>query len=110
MRTTESQVNAEAIMAIRFFNDNRIITGNPLKRMPCAYGIAFRYMFAKRDLNLSKAAKKIGISSQSLNYIINRASEKTYNYFYVDNWCRLFNIDTEYFLSLVSAIKNIMES
>ena len=82
----------------------------PLKRKTTAYGIALKYIFALRDWQMKDASAKVGISPQSLNYIVNRQAEDRFDPIYVRKLCNKFGVDSEYFVDLVSEIKSILEA
>lgn len=110
MRIKERQVKEQAQRAVEFAVDSAKRKGkNKCKRKPNEYGIAFKYIFALRDMTFKDVSCKTKYSAQSINYIVNRMDVDRFDYVFVQRMCDILNIDYLYFKDLVSEIKILME-
>lgn len=105
------QVKDQANRAIQFLNDGGCKKGGcKLNHNVNSYGIALKYIFALRDLSYEDVAKKLFITPQSVNHIVNRMKKEKFNEIYIDKLCNKLSIDSAYFSDLVQEIDKILEA
>ena len=110
MKIREMQVREQAQRAVEFSSDSaRNRKKNRCRRKLNAYGIAFKYIFALRDLTFKDVATKMKYSPQGINYIVNRMSEDSFDCVFVQKMCDILNLDYYYFKDMVEEIKVLME-
>lgn len=103
------QVKDQAQKAVNYFTSGgKKIGGNKLSHDINCYGIALKYIFMIRDLTYEDVAKKMLVTPQSVNNLVNRMKKERFNDFYVDKLCNILNIDSIYFNDLVNEIDCIL--
>ncbi len=106
MKMRVNQINTQALEAIEYSKKQK---SKPLRHKTTPYGVALKYIFALRDWKLKDASAMVGISPQSLNYIVNRQPSDRFDPIYVRKLCDKFGVDSAYFVELVGEIKSILE-
>ena len=110
MSIEERQAKEQAQRAVEFAVASAKRKGrNKCKRKPNEYGIAFKYIFALRDMTFKDVSCKTKYSAQGINYIVNRMDADRFDCVFVQRMCEVLNIDYFYFRDLVSEIKILME-
>jgi hypothetical protein len=106
----ERQVKEQAQRAVEFASVSaKTNRRNRCRRKPNAYGIAFKYIFALRDMTFKDVSRKTNYSPQSINYIVNRMSVDRFDCVFVQKMCDFLNLDYYYFRDMVEEIKILME-
>lgn len=107
MKIVVNQIKTQAREAVQYAKKRKT---RPLKSQSSAYGIALKYIFALRDWTLKYASEKVGISPQSLNYIVNEQPADRFDIIYIRKLCNKFGVDSAYFVELVQEIDAILEA
>lgn len=103
------QLQDEALNIINFNAKARKCGGNRLRRKCNCYGLTLKYLFSMKGLSYTDVGKKIGVKAQSINHLVNRAPEESFDdIFYMRNLCNKLNIDYQYFMDLCSEVRRIM--
>lgn len=103
------QIEDEAFNIINFDPKARKCGGNMLSRKCNCYGLTLKYMFAVRGLSFQDVARVVGVTPQSINHLVNRASERSFkDKVYMEYLCRKLNIDYQYFMELAEQVRSIM--
>lgn len=102
------QIEDEAISIINFDAKARKCGGNELKRKCNCYGLTLKYMFAIKDLTYKDVGDIVGVTAQSINYLVNRASEESFTDIYMKHLCRKLSIDYQYFRDLSEQVRSIL--
>ena len=110
MNTIQSiQLQDEALNIVKFNAKSRKCGGNRLSRKCNCYGLTLKYLFSMKGLSYQEVGNKFGVTAQSINHLVNRASEDSFeNIFYVKFICKTLNIDYQYFNDLCEEVRRIM--
>ena len=103
------QIQNEAINIVNFNAKARKCGGNKLNRKCNCYGLTLKYLFSLKGLTYQDVGSRIGVTAQSINHLVNRASEESFSdTFYMKAFCRRLNIDYQYFQDLCEEVRSIM--
>lgn len=103
------QIENEAINIIKFDAKARKCGGNKLNRKCNCYGLTLKYLFAVKGLTFQDVGAIMGVTAQSINHLVNRASEESFNNeIYMRYFCQKLNIDYQYFTELCKQVRSIL--
>lgn len=106
----ELQLSQEAQNVLEFHPKARKCGGNKLKRKCNCYGLTLKYLFALKGFTYEDVGERLGISAQSVNHLVNRASEESFNdKIYLQSVCKKLNIDYNYFTDLCNYVRGMIE-
>lgn len=105
----QMQIQDEANKIIHFNPKARKCGGNKLNRKCNCYGLTLKYIFSVRGLSYKDVGTIIGVTPQSINHLVNRASEESFSdEQYMKYLCKKLNVDYQYFKDLAECVRNIM--
>lgn len=103
------QLQDEAYNVVNFNAKSRKCGGNKLNRKCNCYGLTLKYLFSMKGLSFKNVGEKLGVTAQSINHLVNRASEESFDdIFYMKSLCFKLNIDYQYFKDLSSEVRRLM--
>lgn len=103
------QIYNEANNVIHFNPKARKCGGNKLNRKCNCYGLTLKYIFSLKGLTYEDVGEIIGVTAQSVNHLVNRASEESFsNERYMKYLCQKLNVDYQYFKDLTECVRSIM--
>ena len=101
----EEKIKLDARRAISGGYGGNVYGGNELKHKPTVYGLAFKYILHLRGISYREAAKALAMSPQSLNYALNRMSEKNFDYALIQRICVRLRLNEDYLYALSAEIE-----
>lgn len=103
------QIEDEATNIVKFNAKARKCGGNKLMRKCNCYGLTLKYIFAIKGLTYQDVGGIIGVTAQSVNHLVNRASEESFeDEIYMKYLCNKLNIDYQYFLELCGQVRSML--
>lgn len=85
---------------ILLYNDTIVKGGNKCTRTTTVCGKILKYIFAEREWTFDFVGQLLGMTAQSVNHIVNRQHENSFNPVYLRRLCKSLNIDYDYFCEL----------